>query len=111
MDNTLIFKDGVDQDYGKVTRMLGNNRCTVIIDGVERLGIICGRIRNRRTSYVRVNDIVLVSRREYQPNKVDILHLYSDRDTKLLTKYGELPHIPDEFEDADVSTNVIFEHI
>ena len=108
IDSTLIFKDGVDQDYGKVTRMLGNNRCTVLIDGVERLGIICGRLRNRRNAYVCVNDTVLVSRRDYQPDKVDVIHLYSDRDTRLLTKYGELTSTPDEFEDVD---NIVFESI
>jgi translation initiation factor 1A len=108
-DSSLLFKDGTDQEYALVVRMLGDNRCMVNAGGVERMGVICGRLRKRRNAYISVNDMVLVSRRDYQDDKVDIIHVYSQSDVKLLIKYDELPREAEEMDDN--SNYVVFEHI
>jgi hypothetical protein len=53
--------------------------------------------------------MVLVSRRDYQDDKVDIIHVYSQSDVKLLIKYDELPREAEEMDDT--SNYVVFEHI
>lgn len=105
--SSLILREGDEQSYAKVVRMLGNNRCILNVHGVEKLGLICGRLRKRRNMYIGVDDTVLISIRDYQDDKVDIIHLYSPQDVKLLIKYGEIPQPAEECDES----NVIFEHI
>ena len=55
----MVFKEE-GQEYGQITKLLGNGTATVMcIDGRPRLGVICGRMKNR--VWIQPNDIVLVS--------------------------------------------------
>jgi initiation factor 1A len=63
------------QEYAQVVRMLGNGRCECYCyDGVTRLGHIRGKMRKK--VWVSAGDIVLCGLREYQDDKVDIIHRY-----------------------------------
>ena len=67
----LIFKED-GQEYGQVLRMLGNGRCEVsCFDNVKRLCHIRGKMRKK--VWVMVGDIVLVSLRDFQDEKGDII--------------------------------------
>merc|ERR1711943_175429 len=71
----LEFKEP-GQEYSQVVRMLGNGRCECYcFDGVTRLGHIRGKMRKK--VWVSAGDIVLVGLREYQDDKVDIIHKYN----------------------------------
>ena len=78
-----------DQTFGLVTRLLGNGRVniTYVKDGMGHnvLGIICGRLR-RRKKWVIVGGIVIISIREYEKEKVDIIHVYSEHDINELKR-------------------------
>ena len=70
--------------------MLGNGRCECFcFDGVTRLGHIRGKMRKK--VWVSAGDIVLVGLREYQDDKVDIIHKYNADEARNLKQYGELP--------------------
>ena len=70
--------------------MLGNGRCECFcFDGVTRLGHIRGKMRKK--VWVTAGDIVLVGKREFQDEKVDILHKYTADEARNLKQYGELP--------------------
>ena len=85
----LIFKED-GQEYGQVMKMLGNGRCDVsCFDGTKRLCHICGKMRKR--VWVMVGDIVLVSLRDFQDEKGDIILKYNSDEAKNLKQYGELP--------------------
>lgn len=85
----IIFKE-VDQEYGQVTAMLGNCRLRLdCIDGKTRLGKIRGAIRKK--SWISANDVVLVSLREFEDDKCDVLHTYKPHEVIYLQKLGELP--------------------
>ncbi|ETV79772.1 eukaryotic translation initiation factor 1A, Y-chromosomal [Aphanomyces astaci] len=85
----LEFKED-GQEYAQVLRMLGNGRLEAYCyDGVTRLGHIRGKMRKK--VWVGVGDIVLVSLREYQDGKVDIIHKYNADEARSLKAYGELP--------------------
>ena len=88
----LIFKED-GQEYATIIDMLGSGRCNIkIIDSnVKCLGIIRGGMRkNKSKNFIRKDDIVLISLREYQEEKVDIIHLYTFDEVKSLIEYGEI---------------------
>ena len=45
----------------------------------------------RKKIWIRVHDSVLLSLRDYQDNKADIIHVYNNDEIRLLKSYGELP--------------------
>lgn len=86
-----------DQSYAKVVRLLGNCRleCTIIDCNtqaeVSKLGIIRHKIAGKaRGHFIGVGDIVLVSRRDFQDDKVDVLHKYNEEEVDRLVNMGEL---------------------
>lgn len=85
----VIFKEA-DQEYAQVTALLGNCRLRLdCIDGKSRLGIIRGALRKK--VWISVNDVVLVSIREFEDDKCDVLHSYKIPEVIYLQKLGELP--------------------
>eukprot|EP00438_Fugacium_kawagutii_P012081 Skav202400 [mRNA] locus=scaffold815:368254:370157:+ [translate_table: standard] len=85
----LEFKDA-GQEYGQITRMLGNGRCDVqCVDGVKRLCHIRGKMRKK--VWCNQGDIVLVSLRDFQDEKGDIIVKYTAEEARSLKNYGELP--------------------
>ena len=81
--NDLILKSGKEQDYGKVEKILGNGRFSLLCnDKITRLGIIRGNMRKR--NWVNMGSIVLYSIREYEKDKVDIIHVYNNNILKML---------------------------
>lgn len=75
------------EEYGIVKRLLGNCRVNLICNsGDEVMGIIRGNMRkfNKRV-LIDKGDIVVISKREYQSNKVDIVHkIPSDKYSEIL---------------------------
>jgi len=90
-NRTLEYK-GTDQSYAKVVKMLGNNRCMLKLNenDFEILGIISGRLRKKQIYRISVDDIVLISFRDYQDDKVDIIHKYSNDEVTILYEQGEI---------------------
>jgi translation initiation factor 1A len=87
----LLFKD-TDQNYAIVNDMLGSNRVrlTCFGDNTPRLGIIAGKLRKKYLCRIHKNDIVLVSIRSFQDDKVDIIHVYTDDEKRCLINYQEI---------------------
>merc|ERR1712139_35461 len=85
----VIFKED-GQEYGQVQRMLGNGRCEVnCFDGNSRLCHIRGQMRKK--VWVNQGDIVLVSLRDFQDEKADIIVKYAADEARNLKTYKELP--------------------
>jgi len=75
------------EEYGIITKLLGN--CRVIVklannEKNERLGIICGQMKGR--VFIEPTDLVIVSIREFQDNKVDIVYKYNSNEKSILKK-------------------------
>jgi translation initiation factor 1A len=82
-------RDSDDQAYARVTKMLGNGRLLCVsTDGIERMGKIRGGMR--RSEWISVGDIVLVSLRDFQEKKCDVLMRYTPDEVRTLRKIGEL---------------------
>merc|ERR1711877_97553 len=84
-----VFKED-GQEYGQVMKMLGNGRCEInCFDGTKRLCHIRGKMRKK--VWVNQGDIVLVSLRDFQDEKGDIIVKYTAEEARNLKTYGELP--------------------
>jgi translation initiation factor 1A len=80
--------------YAYVIKLLGNCRVLVLCDdGNEAIGVIRGSMRrfNKRV-LIETGDIIAVSIREYQDNKVDIVHKYNAEQCKILINNKELSY-------------------
>lgn len=78
------------EEYGKIIKMLGDRRVTIMLPCTTQvIGIIPGRFRKR--CWMKVGDIVLVSIRDFQKDKVDIIHKFNSNETRDLTKILEIP--------------------
>lgn len=106
------------EEYALTKKLLGNCRVSLLTNGGDEvIGIIRGNMRkfNKRI-LIEVGDIVAVSKRDFQTNKVDIVHKYNLDQTQslinnkqlsdvLINQYYKNSHKTDKFDD----THIIFE--
>ena len=100
----LIFKED-SQEYAQVTKLLGGSRVEALCyDGITRLCGIRGKMRKR--VWINQGDTVLISLRDFQDGKGDIIHKYTADEARSLITYKELP------ENAKIKTeeNIVFEN-
>jgi translation initiation factor 1A len=96
----LIYKEELEE-YAQVSKLLGDRRLMVTLpDKSETLAIIPGRFRKR--CWMKVGDVVIVSRREFEVGKMDVIYKYNDDEIRKLIKDKE---IPEYFTDALASNN------
>ncbi|CCA70955.1 probable eukaryotic translation initiation factor 1a [Serendipita indica DSM 11827] len=91
----LVFKED-GQEYAQVTKMLGNGRLEAqCFDGEKRLAHIRGKMRKK--VWINQGDIILLSLRDFQDDKADVIVKYTADEARNLkvrrasTAYGELP--------------------
>lgn len=79
------------EEYGKISKKLGDKRMLVVlVDGQQMVAHIPGRFTKKKI-WVDIDSVVLVSRREFENDKMDIIHLYEHDEVKKLVKSGEIP--------------------
>lgn len=70
--------------------MLGNGRLEAMcFDGEKRLAHIRGKLRKK--VWINQGDIILLSLRDYQDEKGDVILKYTADEARNLKAYGELP--------------------
>lgn len=84
----LVFKQDLE-DYCVVTATLGDGRFEMR-DTSEKKRV--GRVRGKmfKKVWITVGDLVLVSLREYQDDKCDIVYKYEADEVRELKAYGEI---------------------
>ena len=106
-DDVLILKDSEDQDYAKVQKLLGNCRVELMCNDKEkRLGIIRGQMRKK--VWVNINSVVLYSKREYEDDKVDIIHVYKNE--TLLNHYKKMNLTFSILNEEEKDDDIYFNH-
>jgi translation initiation factor 1A len=117
MRRELTFKED-GQEYAQVIKMLGNGRLEAMcFDGNKRLATIRGMSllhamtrtqkeskanqakltrfflpgKLRKKVWINQGDIILLSLRDYQDNKGDVILKYTADEARSLKAYGELP--------------------
>jgi len=79
------------QMYGKAIQMYGNRRFKVQLFNEkldEKLAIIPGSMKGKR-NWIKTSTIVLLGIREFQDNKVDVIYVYTEEQTKELVRRKE----------------------
>ncbi len=95
-----------DQEYAFVIKILGNKRVMCdCLDGKQRLCIIRGNMRKGELSRVRLDDVVIISLREYQDDKADIVHRFTTDEVTVMRKRKILPPL------IEKETDDVFEFI
>lgn len=93
-----VKEDG--QEYAQITACKGNCRFDVkCFDGKDRIAILCGKMRKR--VFVNMKDIVLVSIRDFQDDKCDIIDLYDDTHVHQLKSGNHIPDFISKSEDNE----------
>ncbi|KCV73076.1 translation initiation factor 1A [Fonticula alba] len=92
MKRELILRDEM-QEYAQVTKMLGNGRieafCFSDDGGKTRQCHIRGKMRKK--VWINVGDIVLISLRDFQDDKADVILKYSVEEARKLKQNKEIP--------------------
>ena len=83
------------EEYAYVKKLLGNCRVHLITNsGTEGIGIIRGSLRKfSKRVIIETGDIVVVSKRDYQKDKVDIVHKYNSDQVQTLISEQKLSNI------------------
>ena len=100
----LLFKDH-GQEYAVVEEIFGHGRYRcACYDKTTRFCILRGSLRK---SSVRIykGDTVLVSLRDFQDGKADIIHVYAQDEVHCLINYGEIESETTEDSDIEFSLN------
>jgi translation initiation factor 1A len=109
IERELVFKVE-SQEYGQVSRLLGNCRLEIqCFDGKTRLGNIRGSMRKK--VWIKVNDVVLVSLRDFEDGKCDIIHKYESKEVNRLKMLDEIPKTVktiDDLEDKEEDIGIDF---
>jgi translation initiation factor 1A len=78
------------EEYAKISKMLGDRRVISILpDSEEVICIIPGRFRKR--CWMTLGDVILISNREFQDGRYDVIHKYKIDEIRQLEKKGEIP--------------------
>ena len=88
-DRELRFRDE-SEEYAQITKILGDGRFQCkCADGVDRIAHVRGKLRKR--TWLANGDIILVSLREFEPEKCDVVEKYKEKEVAKLKKAGEIP--------------------
>ena len=105
MKRKLIFKED-EQEYCQITKLLGNCRVEGnCFDGKVRLCIIRGGIKKKMR--ILAGSVVIVSLRDFEDGKCDIIYLYDKDEIKELIKLGEIPDSVNLSDDMVVNDKII----
>jgi translation initiation factor 1A len=84
----LLREEG--QEYAQAGRMLGNGRLEAIcFDGKTRMAHIRGKLLKR--VWISTGDVILVTLRDFQDGKADVVHKYNPDQVRQLKQKGEIP--------------------
>ena len=91
------------EDYALVEKVLGDCRLDCLCsDGNNRICHIRGKFRKR--VWMNVGDVVLISLREFEDGKADVIHKYNPEEVAVLRDRGEI-NFKDTTVNAVLDTN------
>ena len=79
-----------EQSFAKVCKVNGGGRYVVLCDdGKERLGVARGKIN--KNVRILIDSLLLISKRDFQDGKCDVLHTFSHDEVRLLQSNNVIP--------------------
>lgn len=84
----LVLRED-DTNYGYISKVCGNGRFEITCDDEQvRMGILRGSLRKK--VWIVAGDLILYGIREFQDDRIDILHKYNTEEVSLLYQYEEI---------------------
>ena len=112
-DRECRFKDE-SEEYAQIIKILGDGRFQCkCADGIERIAHVRGKMRKR--IWLANGDIILVSLREFENEKCDVVEKYKEKEVAKLKNAGETPDsfvLPSGSEEGEKGTgdgDILFE--
>ena len=112
-DRELRMKDE-SEEYAQIVKILGDGRFQCkCADGIERIAHVRGKMRKR--IWLANGDIILVSLREFENEKCDVVEKYKEKEVAKLKNAGEIPDsfvLPSGSEEGEKGTgdgDILFE--
>ena len=88
-DREVRFKEE-SEEYAQIIKILGDGRFQCkCADGIERVAHVRGKMRKR--IWLANGDIILVSLRDFENEKCDVVEKYKEKEVAKLKKAGEIP--------------------
>ena len=86
----LVFRED-EQSYARIIKSLGDSRfeCECLELNEMKIGLVRGTFRRR--IWMGMGDIILVSLRDFDRSKCDIIHKYTFDEANNLKNMGEIP--------------------
>ena len=80
------------QEFALVNKLLGNSRVTVTYikdnqSAINAMGVISGKLRKRK-QWVIAGNFVIISERDFEKDKVDVIHVYKEYEMNELKRRG-----------------------
>merc|ERR1712151_227049 len=98
------------QNYGQVLRLLGDARLEIqCTDGMKRVGHIRGTMRKK--IWIAMGDVVLVTKREFEDDKCDIILKYTEEEVRKLKSLNEIPEsikLPENENKPNDDADIVF---
>ena len=95
MDKVIIYCD-IFPEYGQISKTLGSGHLEVqCFDGQKRIAHIRGKLRKK--VWINPGDVVLISLRDFQDSRADIILKYTPDEARSLKALGELPETSKRF--------------
>ena len=96
----VLKEDG--QEYAKVISLVGEGRLMAqCMDGVERLCHIRGSLKKK--VWIVKDDMILLSLRDFQDGKADVIAKYTEQEVRTLRSMGEINIQTDTKTDNDTT--------
>lgn len=91
--NRAIITIDQGQEYAIVKDLLGNGRLNVLCeDNITRMARIRGSMRHySKKILIEKGDLIIISKREFEENKVDVCHKYNYDETCKLIRDKDFP--------------------
>jgi translation initiation factor 1A len=109
--NELMKTEG--QEYAVVRKINGGGRFGLVCaDNIERIGVVRPTLK-RNKKFIEVNQLILVSLRDFQENTCDILDIYNGSEIEYLVsaKLISREFIKQHLGQKDINGNVVAEEI
>lgn len=105
---SLLLKDGPDQQYGLIIKVLGEARFMLVCPNAKQhLSHARGKMRCRQ--WIRIGDLVLFTYRDTTSAKVDIIHKYNDEQAKQIKRVENLIFPEGDNPNSKQNSTIVFD--
>ena len=91
LQNKTLLEREDDQEYAVVTKLLGNSRVSALFRDRElkkarEINCILRPGLKKKRQWAKMGSIILISLRDFEKDKADVIHVYNEEETKKIKR-------------------------